>query len=251
MKIWMIGLAAVIGWTVAALPAQPGATEPTPAEPGVDTDVIAPTDAVLIGGYRMRRLIEAPVHGPDDARIGTVDDVIVDPSGEAAYVVVALGDPAGLPEKRVPVAFDEITITADNRVQVPHGDAVLRERPAVHEPEGLDILVPPPAETAEERGRYLEQAERQVERWGQEVERLAEEAEATGEGLATEAAEQVDEAWSAVRERWQSLRDSSEDAWRDARESFDEAWSEFQQRWQETETEPGPESDPPQQQSAE
>ncbi|TVR97470.1 MAG: PRC-barrel domain containing protein [Rhodospirillales bacterium] len=244
MKTMLIWMAAVLAGTLIAAPRPAAATEPDPQQPAAEGEVIAPVEAVLIGGYRMRRLIEAPVHGPDDSLIGTVYDVIVDQAGEATFVVVSLGDPVGLPEKRVPVAFGEITVTEDNRVELPYGDDVLRARPAVHEPEGFDIFVPPPAETAEDRRRYLEQAERQVERWGDEVERLAEEAEATGEEFAAEAAERVDQAWSVVRERWQRLRDAGEEAWRDARQSFDEAWSEFQERWQDAEPEAEPEAAP-------
>ena len=56
-------------------------------------------------------LIGASVYGPDDKSIGSINDIVLDPSGAAEAAVVGVGGFLGIGEKNVAVPFKDLKVT--------------------------------------------------------------------------------------------------------------------------------------------
>ncbi|TAK48445.1 MAG: PRC-barrel domain containing protein [Xanthobacteraceae bacterium] len=69
--------------------------------------------------WRAARLIGTAVTGPDDAKIGDVNDVLLDKEGKVQSVVLGVGGFLGAGEKEVAVPYSELNITSS-----PAGDKI-------------------------------------------------------------------------------------------------------------------------------
>lgn len=65
---------------------------------------------VAAGDISVDRLLGKTVYGVDDARLGTVDDVIVDDAGAVKDVIIDFGGFLGMGTTQVALSFDEMTI---------------------------------------------------------------------------------------------------------------------------------------------
>jgi len=61
--------------------------------------------------WRGSKLIGATIYGPDNASIGTVNDVLLDNTGKIRAVVIGVGGFLGVGEKDVAVPFDALSIS--------------------------------------------------------------------------------------------------------------------------------------------
>src|SRR4051812_15420642 len=62
-----------------------------------------------------RQLVGAAVVGPNNERIGDVNDVLLDRNGQAVAIVVGVGGFLGIGEKDVAVRFNQVQITPRNQ----------------------------------------------------------------------------------------------------------------------------------------
>src|SRR4051812_6154869 len=62
-----------------------------------------------------RQLIGATVVGPNNERVGDVNDVLLDRNGQAVAIVVGVGGFLGIGEKDVAVSFREVQFTPRNQ----------------------------------------------------------------------------------------------------------------------------------------
>lgn len=58
--------------------------------------------------YRASKLVGIGVYGPDHQRVGDINEVLLDKSGQAKVVVVGVGGFLGIGEKNVAVPFDAV-----------------------------------------------------------------------------------------------------------------------------------------------
>jgi putative membrane protein len=70
--------------------------------------------------WRASKLVGVAIYGPDDKKIGSVTDVLIDRQGKAEAVVVGIGGFLGLGEKDVAIPFGEVSFT-DQPVAPPAG----------------------------------------------------------------------------------------------------------------------------------
>ena len=61
--------------------------------------------------WRSSKLVGANVYGPDNKKIGDINDLLVDASGNIRAAVIGVGGFLGVGEKDVAVPFDALTIT--------------------------------------------------------------------------------------------------------------------------------------------
>lgn len=86
--------------------------------------------------WRTSKLVGNGVRGPDNQRIGEIDDLIVDQNGNIKAVVVGVGGFLGIGEKHVAFPFKNLTITASSdgktvdHTSVPYNKDQLRNAPA-------------------------------------------------------------------------------------------------------------------------
>ncbi len=69
--------------------------------------------------WRASKLIGSTVTGPDNARIGDINDVVLDSSGNTNAVVIGVGGFLGVGEKEVAVPYKAISV-----VPTPAGDKI-------------------------------------------------------------------------------------------------------------------------------
>jgi hypothetical protein len=72
----------------------------------------------LATGYRASKINGSPVFNRDKDRLGTIDDLIVVPNNQNAYVVLSVGGFLGLGTHLVAVPFSEIRIV-EKQMQLP------------------------------------------------------------------------------------------------------------------------------------
>jgi putative membrane protein len=58
--------------------------------------------------WRASKLAGVAIYGPDNKKVGTITDVLVDKDGKAASVIIGVGGFLGIGEKDVSVAFDQV-----------------------------------------------------------------------------------------------------------------------------------------------
>ncbi len=81
----------------------------TPATvPAVDNPNLAVAAVKAENGVRASQIIGAGVYGDGSDEIGTVDDLILTPTGQVTLAVVAVGGVIGIGSKRVAVPFDQL-----------------------------------------------------------------------------------------------------------------------------------------------
>jgi len=90
---------------------------PTASEPMADREMLTAPELdrdgytrVAAGDISVDMLLGKTVYGADDARLGTVDDVIVDDAGAAKNVIIDFGGFLGMGTTQVALSFDEMTI---------------------------------------------------------------------------------------------------------------------------------------------
>ena len=70
---------------------------------GAATMSAAPADSWTVSNY-----YKQSIYDPNEVRIGTIDDVLVDKSGKVTGLVIGVDDVLGAREKNVIVAFDAV-----------------------------------------------------------------------------------------------------------------------------------------------
>jgi hypothetical protein len=70
----------------------------------------------LAAGYRASQIIGGSVLNQNDDKIGTVDDLIVEPSEKVPFAILSVGGFLGLGEHLVAVPFSNLRISADKIV---------------------------------------------------------------------------------------------------------------------------------------
>jgi hypothetical protein len=71
-------------------------------------------------GYRSSKLVGSTVVNDANETVGTIDDVIITPSGQAPYVVLSVGGFLGLGTKYVVVSFPSLKVI-DKKMVLPGG----------------------------------------------------------------------------------------------------------------------------------
>ena len=97
-------------------PAAPAATAPAAPAPAAASHTASATTAATTQPARHMRddqiraskLIGAAVYDPNDQKIGMVDELVLDPDGKVADVVIGVGGFLGAGEKRVAVPMTEL-----------------------------------------------------------------------------------------------------------------------------------------------
>ena len=135
-------LAAVLATPAfAQQPMTPDRALPIQSTPGRDTFVRSQhaTD------WRGSKLIGALVYGPDNASIGTINDVLFENSGKLRAVVIGVGGFLGVGEKNVAVPFEALNISrrpeasSIDKINVSYSKDDLKNAPkfAYYEPEKM------------------------------------------------------------------------------------------------------------------
>jgi len=63
--------------------------------------------------WRASKLVGVNVYGPDQRKVGDINDVLMSRDGKAGYVVVGVGGFLGIGEKNVAIPFDKVTFTQE------------------------------------------------------------------------------------------------------------------------------------------
>ncbi|MGF6227637.1 sporulation protein YlmC with PRC-barrel domain [Inquilinus ginsengisoli] len=121
-------------------PAAPPAQSGTAA--GATSEVIT-VDKVSAETWRASKLIGVDVYGPDDQRVGEVNEVLVDRNGQMQAIVVGVGGFLGIGEKDVAIPFGEVK-WSDQPVN-PAPAAPAGTQPAPVEPSTAAGTTPPAA----------------------------------------------------------------------------------------------------------
>ena len=88
--------------------AAPAATTPAPATQAAAPSTAPATRHMRDDQIRGSKLIGASVYDPTDQKIGTVDELVLNPDGKVADVVIGVGGFLGAGEKRVAVPMAEL-----------------------------------------------------------------------------------------------------------------------------------------------
>ena len=83
-----------------------------------DADEVHPQ--TLATGYRTSKVVGATVVNEVDETVGTIDDLIVTPGGQAPYAVLSVGGFLGLGTKYVVLPFTNLQIV-DKKIILPGG----------------------------------------------------------------------------------------------------------------------------------
>jgi len=79
------------------------------AAPG-STDRVSPTREAP-DEWRATKLAGVPIYGPDNKKVGTITDVLMNREGKAELVVIGVGGFLGIGEKDVSVPYDQVKFT--------------------------------------------------------------------------------------------------------------------------------------------
>lgn len=63
--------------------------------------------------WRASKLVGVNVYGPDQKKVGDINEVLMGQDGKAAYVVVGVGGFLGIGEKNVAIPYDKVTFSQD------------------------------------------------------------------------------------------------------------------------------------------
>ena len=74
----------------------------------------------LAAGYRTSKVVGATVVNENNETVGTIDDLIVTPGGQAPYAVLSVGGALGMGTKYVVVPFTSLKIV-DKKMILPGG----------------------------------------------------------------------------------------------------------------------------------
>jgi len=70
-------------------------------------------------GQRASKLVGAAVVNNDDERIGTIDDLVVNPEDRVTYAILSVGGFLGIGSKLVAVPFDALKTVKEERLMLP------------------------------------------------------------------------------------------------------------------------------------
>lgn len=104
----------VLSPALAQVPPGP-ADAPPPAAESSEPGTVAP------GAWRAGQLIGQTVTTTLNQNVGTVSDILIDPDGRVAAVMIGVGGFLGMGERTVPIALRHLTITPG------HGDQIAIE----------------------------------------------------------------------------------------------------------------------------
>jgi sporulation protein YlmC with PRC-barrel domain len=123
-----LALAATVSATgaTAQTPAPAGSNNPAPT---MQRSTTAPGDAVVIKvdvarvalGHRASKLVGAAVVNSKDERIGTIDDLVVNPDDRITYAILSVGGFVGIGSKLVAVPFHALQMVKEDRLMLPGG----------------------------------------------------------------------------------------------------------------------------------
>lgn len=111
-KISIVG-AAIVGAVLFAGPVWAQGEPQTVRIEHVDVQKVA-------AGYRASKIVGSPVVNEANETIGKIDDLLVEPSNKAPYVVLSVGGFLGMGERLVVVPFGTLKI-GGSRVLLPGG----------------------------------------------------------------------------------------------------------------------------------
>lgn len=76
--------------------------------------------STLATGYRSSKIVGSTVVNDANQTVGTIDDIIVTPTGQAPYVIISVGGFLGMGTKYVALPFTALKIV-DKKVTLPGG----------------------------------------------------------------------------------------------------------------------------------
>jgi hypothetical protein len=76
--------------------------------------------STLATGYRSSKIVGSSVVNDANETVGTVDDLIITPTGQAPYVILSVGGFLGMGTKYVALPFTALKVV-DNKVTLPGG----------------------------------------------------------------------------------------------------------------------------------
>lgn len=99
-----------------AVPAMAQTTQPMPStnmpSSNMSTPMSTSSDKVMTQAqpneWRTSKLIGVDIYGPDNQKVGDVNEVLIDRSGQVKAVVVGVGGFLGIGEKDVAIPFDQV-----------------------------------------------------------------------------------------------------------------------------------------------
>src|ERR1700759_550830 len=76
--------------------------------------------STLATGYRSSKIVGSSVVNDANQTVGTVDDILITPTGQAPYVIISVGGFLGMGTKYVALPFTALKIV-DKKVTLPGG----------------------------------------------------------------------------------------------------------------------------------
>jgi sporulation protein YlmC with PRC-barrel domain len=114
---------ALLGSTALAQTNAPaGSTDraPTAQRDGASSEAIIQVDVARVAlGHRASKLVGASVVNSNDERIGTIDDLVVNPEDKVTYAILSVGGFLGIGSKLVAVPFDSLRMVKEERLMLP------------------------------------------------------------------------------------------------------------------------------------
>jgi hypothetical protein len=77
--------------------------------------------STLATGYRSSKIVGSTVVNDADETVGTVDDLIITPTGQAPYVIISVGGFLGMGTKYVALPFTALKMTVNKKITLPGG----------------------------------------------------------------------------------------------------------------------------------
>lgn len=147
-KEHLIACVAIAALGVGPALAQTNQPAAPPAQPGTAGDAATETitaDKVSADTWRISKLIGVGIYGPDDQKVGDVNEVLVDHKGQVQAIVVGVGGFLGIGEKDVAIPFGKVQWSDQPVNPVP--TAPPGAQPAPTEPSTATGTPPPAAST--------------------------------------------------------------------------------------------------------
>ncbi|MEW6146658.1 MAG: PRC-barrel domain-containing protein [Bradyrhizobium sp.] len=92
----------------APVAAQSPQNSASPAAPNLQPSTASPAPMQKQGEWRASKLVGVAVYNNNNEKIGDINDIILDPAGRVANVVIGVGGFLGMGERNVAVGFDQL-----------------------------------------------------------------------------------------------------------------------------------------------
>ena len=92
---------------------------PTVQRSGNEVAIIKVDVARVALGQRASKLVGASVVNSADERIGTIDDLVVNPQDKVTYAILSVGGFLGIGSKLVAVPFEQLRTVKEERLMLP------------------------------------------------------------------------------------------------------------------------------------